>query len=162
MGQIKYKGEVIYSGPLAEIKYDANWCNSMAEYYPRLWVSWVEFGELKHKEVDVPQDSYNNWYTLSEVTVDRDMADALNNEREIKRKKEQEKKLDYHKPVKVVRGRKVPIGTEGEIFWMGQTKFGTSVGIRLIDDTRVFTSAKNVEVITADEMFERELLGGNK
>ena len=39
MGLIKYRGEVIYSGPLAEVEFDKNWCDSMAEYYPRMRVS---------------------------------------------------------------------------------------------------------------------------
>ena len=37
MGLIKYRGEVIYSGPLAEVEFDKNWCDSMAEYYPHMW-----------------------------------------------------------------------------------------------------------------------------
>lgn len=66
------------------------------------------------------------------------------------------KEIQKGKTVKVVRGRKVPKGTEGEVFWYGSTAFGYSVGIMYdvlndegiaIGRERVFTSAKNVEVV---------------
>lgn len=58
------------------------------------------------------------------------------------------KKVDWAKMVKVVRGRKVPIGTVAEVFWYGANRFGGfSVGLRHADGSRVFTDAKNVEVV---------------
>lgn len=39
------------------------------------------------------------------------------------------------KTVQVVRGRNVPIGTVGKVFWMGETTWGKKVGIAL-DDTK--------------------------
>lgn len=64
---------------------------------------------------------------------------------------------DYlDKPVKVVSGRKVPIGTIGVVFWVGMrnySKYGNwwrwevRVGIRTDDGTTHFTAEKNVEVI---------------
>lgn len=75
------------------------------------------------------------------------------------------------KAVKVVRGRKIPIGTQGEVFWIGQDSYARNyysrntprlssfgiytvdeavqdkrVGIKLPDGSKVFTAAKNVEV----------------
>ena len=66
-------------------------------------------------------------------------------------------KMYYHKQVKVVKGRKVPIGTMGECFWMGSydhSKYGdpwgiyTSVRIGIKDsDGNVFwTSLENVKL----------------
>jgi hypothetical protein len=58
------------------------------------------------------------------------------------------KKIDWAKTVKVARGRKVPIGTVAEVFWYGANRFGGfSVGLRHVDGSRVFTDAKNVEVV---------------
>jgi len=82
---------------------------------------------------------------------------------------------DFGKWVRVVKGRKVPIGTEGEVFYYERDKYtriygprcvvidgplsplpsialegrkyGMRVGLRLKDGSRVFTSAENVEVI---------------
>ena len=63
----------------------------------------------------------------------------------------------FHKQVKVVKGRKVPIGTTGECFWMGAkcySKYGdpwgiyTQVRIGIKDEAgNVFwTSLENVEL----------------
>lgn len=62
-----------------------------------------------------------------------------------------------HKRVRVVKGRKVPVGTEGVVFWMGSTchsKYGdpwgiyTSYrcGIRTDDGAVHFTAIDNIEV----------------
>lgn len=50
------------------------------------------------------------------------------------------------KLVRVFKGRKVPIGTEGRVFWYGENQWGFSCGIELQDGKRVFTAAGNVEV----------------
>jgi len=48
--------------------------------------------------------------------------------------------------VTVVRGRKVPVGTTGEIRWIGEDAYGNmKVGIR-VNEEMVFTALKNVEV----------------
>lgn len=75
--------------------------------------------------------------------------------------------------VKVVKGRKVKIGTVAEVFWAGPDKFArrsryenpyarvylpemfmgekfARVGLRLPDGTKVFTAATNLEVVAAD------------
>ena len=51
------------------------------------------------------------------------------------------------KTVKVVRGRKVPIGTVGVVFWIGSGQYGERVGIKDANDTVHWTASKNVEVI---------------
>ena len=64
----------------------------------------------------------------------------------------------YHKRVKVIKGRKVPLGTEGECFWMcsyDNSKYGdpwgiyTSVRIGIKDDAGNvhWTALDNVTVI---------------
>ena len=67
----------------------------------------------------------------------------------------------YHKRVRVVKGRKVPIGTTGECFWMGSfdnSKYGdpwgiyTTVRIGIKDDEGnvYWTSLGNVELVESD------------
>jgi hypothetical protein len=51
------------------------------------------------------------------------------------------------KVVKVVRGRKIPKGTLGACFWVGESKYGWRVGIELADGSREFTALCNVEVV---------------
>lgn len=65
--------------------------------------------------------------------------------------------------VRVSRGRKVPIGTEGLVFWIGQDNYGgTKIGIATStrEDSRgrfadvVWTAAKNCDVIKSKNWFE--------
>lgn len=60
----------------------------------------------------------------------------------------------WHRPsigafVRVVRGRKIPLGTEGQIGWTGPSKFGERVGILPESGASqmLFTAASNVEVL---------------
>jgi len=63
----------------------------------------------------------------------------------------------YHKQVIVVKGRKVPIGTTGECFWMGSkdySRYGDpwgiytviKVGIKDTDGNVYWTSIDNIDV----------------
>ena len=64
----------------------------------------------------------------------------------------------YGKQIKVVKGRKVPIGTIGECFWMGScdySKYGDQwgiyttvrVGLKTPDGQVYWTALNNVEVV---------------
>jgi hypothetical protein len=55
-------------------------------------------------------------------------------------------KLAKGKFVRVVRGRKVPKGTEGYLFWMGTGTWGERVGLKDKAGTVHWTAASNVEV----------------
>jgi hypothetical protein len=46
--------------------------------------------------------------------------------------------------VKVVGGRKVPVGTEGKLFWVGMTQFGKRVGFKDASDTVYWTAWGNI------------------
>jgi len=51
--------------------------------------------------------------------------------------------------VKVVRGVKVPRGTVGVVFWVGDTKFGARVGFKDDAGEVFWTAAGNVEALEA-------------
>lgn len=51
--------------------------------------------------------------------------------------------------VKVVKGRKVPVGTEGEVFWLGDKGWGYSVGFKTVEGDKHFTAVTNVESTSA-------------
>lgn len=55
------------------------------------------------------------------------------------------------KTVRVTKGRKVPIGTEGEVFWLGENRYGWRVGIKDADGTVHWTAEANVEVVDAEQ-----------
>lgn len=49
-------------------------------------------------------------------------------------------------PLRVVRGRKVPLGTTGRCIWSGEGRYGWRVGLVDADGTAHWTSAANVEL----------------
>lgn len=72
---------------------------------------------------------------------------------------ENARKPEMGKAVRVIRGRKVPLGTEGIIFWLGERTYGyrnrvTTAGIRLDNGAVVFTNVKNLEVMDPENYFE--------
>ena len=55
---------------------------------------------------------------------------------------------DKGKMLRVARGRKVAVGTEGLCFWIGQSAYGMRVGLKT-PTGRVFTAVSNVEVVAS-------------
>jgi hypothetical protein len=49
--------------------------------------------------------------------------------------------------VVVARGRKVPIGTTGELFWAKEGQYGWRVGVRDADGEAHWTAAKNIDKV---------------
>lgn len=57
--------------------------------------------------------------------------------------------------VRVVRGRKVPIGTEGVCVWVGEGTWGERCGVKDAAGVVHWTASKNVEAIAADDVHTR-------
>ena len=56
------------------------------------------------------------------------------------------------KTVKVVRGRKVPVGTVAQVFWMGEGKFGLRLGLKVTPESEaLWTAGTNVEVLDPED-----------
>lgn len=51
------------------------------------------------------------------------------------------------KRLEVIKGRKVPLGTIGECFWIGNNGYGTSVGIKDSTGKVHWTAVTNVQVV---------------
>ncbi len=58
--------------------------------------------------------------------------------------------------LKVVKGRKVPIGTTGKLFWVGTTQFGKRVGFKDATDATHWVAWGNIEF--TDPIDEQEVL----
>ena len=50
-------------------------------------------------------------------------------------------------PVMVTRGRKIPKGTTGRVFWIGQKQFGVRVGFETDDGVTHWADINNVDRI---------------
>lgn len=74
--------------------------------------------------------------------IEAEIASLETLHREIEAEKTVRKGCD----VVVVRGRKVPRGTEGRVFWVGDSPYGVRVGINTPSGETVWTAAGNVEV----------------
>lgn len=104
-----------------------------------------EFGPIKQAEVDATPEAiaaYEAWLAAKEAArvaaeEARLEANAEGRIREVVR----------GCPVKVTRGRKIPKGTEGRVFWIGQKQFGVRVGFETDDGDTHWTAITNVERI---------------
>jgi hypothetical protein len=158
MGIVKYKGETVLTGPVASVSATSSWNNSMGQYdNPRLIVSFFEPGAYQPSELSIGVSDDQPAGTLqAHVAFDADIDQVealkaynarLDAERIERLDAEERATIRRGKDVRVIKGRKIPIGTEARVFWLGQTKYGVSVGLELADGRRLFTAIANLEVI---------------
>jgi hypothetical protein len=113
------------------------------------------YGEVT---LSVYHDGLYDRYAEATVDAPAEAVAAYNSKIEAERKSSKEAaelkalieeaaRLEKGKRVRVVRGRKVPHGTEGEVFWVGYTRYGRRVGFTGTDGQTYWTAASNVEVI---------------
>ena len=73
---------------------------------------------------------------------------------ENERLRREEKEAEYKRTprrgsvVRIVRGRKVPIGIVGTVFWVGDSQWGPRAGIESIERGREFIAMANIEVLS--------------
>lgn len=142
MGMIHLKGKEIYNGPVAGIYFYNGWDNGMQTYYPRVDVVYVSGKTILYSNIKLPENTKEN-----ELSVTLDQGQVLSRERIHQEEKEKRKQLEVTpgKFLKVIKGRKIPIGTISKCFWTGSTRFGDSVGL-IVNGKKVFTSKNNVVV----------------
>lgn len=153
MAIIDKKGNVTYEGLVLRLGSSYNSSMDISEYYADVW----DGGQVRHvyygsnfgsdsgkAEVDATPEviaSYQAWRYRTHL--ENLALDAL-------------RKASFPsngKVASVVKGRKLPVGTTGIIFWRGPNKFAYgrySVGLELSDGTRVFTDENNIEVDPLD------------
>lgn len=159
MGLVKFKGNVVYQGPLAAFNINNNWNNSMAEYYPFANIMFVDgMGGIRSQVLQVSDFYAPEQHKDFDVQLDQSQTDDMNRIIQARRDAEEAKVVRLYKEVTVVRGRKVPIGTQGRVFWMGDKGWGMSVGIEEASGKKHFTSLKNVETVDANKLFEDLIL----
>lgn len=52
--------------------------------------------------------------------------------------------------VDVIKGRKVPVGTRAEVFWIGESAYGPRVGL-MIEGEKVYTALNNVQIAPIED-----------
>lgn len=89
------------------------------------------------------REKYNKWCEAKRI------------EYLIAQRKKEEMTPTRGKRIRVVKGRKVEHGVEGEVFWVGPCRYNrntTRVGVQLTNGEKVFIDAANVSVIlTSDQ-----------
>ena len=147
MGQVKFKDKVVFEGLIAHIVKNYNWCDSMATYYPYIRVISMLDGQMRGQSINI--DGLNDPYDFRFIEVVVDEANKLEYDSFLAREWALSKAEEIHMqdPVKVVKGRKLPVGLEGEIMWIGDTRWGKRVGLRLKDGSVEFTDIRNVKTI---------------
>lgn len=139
-GKVEYQGLVLRTG---EMNYHDD-----SDFYALVWnvkteapekviYNTTRFGGGGHCEVDATpevREAYNVW---------NDHEIAM---RAAQRAWDEMRTIDKGDTVLVVKGRKIAKGTGGIVFWVGQNRWGTSVGIETADGTRAFTALENVKI----------------
>lgn len=105
---------------------------------------------------EVTYASTRGWTYNNSATVDADDATRAKYDayRERQRASLEAVTVRVGKTVRVARGRSVPVGTTGKVFWYGPGRKryaydrnpGYRVGLRTEDGEKFFTDARNVEV----------------
>lgn len=147
---IKVNNKIVSLKSVVKAEVVSNWDNSMGTYYPYVLLT-MFYSDDKGPEYErIDLSEHNNPIDLK-LEYEPCTKQTYYYELYLKRVKEgiENKIVRRDKLVRVIRGRKLPIGTEGIVFWIGNTKYGESVGIELSDKTRVFTARSNVVVIEA-------------
>lgn len=153
---IKAKGKILTLKSPARVTVNPNWCNSMYAYYPSITATYYINNEVINETFDLGEcEPYTIEKTL-EADIDQSMLYDLELHEKRIRDGIEQKIVRKGKTVEVIGGRKVPIGTIGQVFWIGNTMYGESVGIET-KQGRVFTSRSNVKVINnnINSLFER-------
>lgn len=109
-------------------------------------------GYTPHREgvIDAPEyvmEAYRE-HQAAEAAKRREAAEKARAEREAMEAEWEAATPRKGKTVKVVRGRKIPVGTVGTCIWYGEGQWGYRVGIKVEgSEEPLWTAASNVEVV---------------
>lgn len=148
---IKCNGIVLTLKSPARVRFENNWNNDMATYYPYVVATYMHGDKPEHERYDIGEvDPYSAKQTL-EYDIDNSQAYDLEKYEERVEQGIEQKIARVGKTVKVFKGRTLPVGTVGTIFWVGKGFKGEE---RLGIDTqfgREFISRSNVEIVEAKD-----------
>lgn len=140
--RVTWEGRVLWLG-------ERSWHDD-SDFYAMVWDDETESPR------EVTYASTRGWTYNNGAAVDADEAtqakyaawqDRLREQRAELARRAEEATPRRGKRVRVVRGRKVPVGTEGEVIWYGDKGWGLRVGVRDDAGTVHWVDAKYVEVL---------------
>jgi hypothetical protein len=130
---------------MSDVWEDQQWATVVSRHgaFVDVYAGYVEGADT----VDAPPEMIAAWET--EKLRRKTEAEERERQRIIARAEAEAKIPRKGRTVRVVRGRKVPIGTVGMCFWVGNSGYGESVGFTTAAGAKHFTAAKNVEAVPA-------------
>jgi len=144
-------GTVSHVGMCLSSSTDYNSSMDVTSYYVIAYnQNTTEFDRI-YVKCDYPSDEKQASYTLDAT----DEVKAIWQGRKAaaaKAQREREELIELMTPrvgklLQVIRGRKVAKGTTGECFWVGNTAFGTRIGIKDAKGVVYWTAVDNVQVV---------------
>ncbi len=130
--------------------------DGLTDYWTMVWnpeTLVVEHGTGCHYGVAVDAPAWVvAFYTIAKAIARNEKAAREAHSKALAASDNESVRPSRGKLVQVVRGRKVPKGSVGTVFWLGENKWGWSVGMELPSGERVFTSSGNVEVLEGPVM----------
>jgi hypothetical protein len=139
---VTYEGLVLFTG-------EHNWHDD-SDFYAMVWDA--EAGEPREVGYASTRGwTYNNSATADATPEVQAAYDAwkarLAAERYDAYMAAEAAKVAKGREVRVVKGRKVPVGTQGTVIWAGEGRYGRRVGLKDADGTVHWTAESNVEVV---------------
>jgi hypothetical protein len=145
---IMLNGRILSLKSVAEVHIDGGWNNSMQEYYPSIDLVQFLDGQIVRESIRVGMDvTPAKIRAMLVFTPDPIQVAGLKAYWQRKADEREAPIVRKGKTVRVIRGRKVPIGTTGLVFWVGDGTYGTRCGFVDESGTVHWTSVANVEVI---------------
>lgn len=122
------------------------------------WIDYFDFetGEFKVKgygywqptfEVDAPESVLAAWEAKRAAEFAAAKAASALSAAKVEYWESQRPVVERGTPVQVVKGRKVPVGTTGTVFWVGESTWGDRVGFTDAEGTTHWTARTNVEPV---------------
>jgi hypothetical protein len=105
--------------------------------------------EIAYAEIDAHPEAVAAFNALEAAKAAEERAAEEAREAAVEAREVAAEAARIHKgdAVRVARGRKVPIGTTGKVFWIGEGKFGTRVGVKDAAGNVYWTAYVNVRKV---------------
>lgn len=107
--------------------------------------------EIAYAEIDAHPEAVAAFNALeaAKAAAERAAREAAEGAAEAREAAEEAARIHKGDAVRVARGRKVPIGITGKVFWLGEGKWGTRAGLKDASGVVIWIACKNLEKVKA-------------
>jgi hypothetical protein len=151
MAIVKSDGTKTYTDMCLSMSTQYNSSMDVTSYYVKVYNEGTDTFESIYVDCDFPSDEPRTTYTI-DATPDVIAKWEARRAAQVKHEHDMQELAaimtpEVGKQLEVIKGRKVPKGTMGVCFWIGNSAYGERVGIKDANNTVHWTAISNVQVI---------------